>query len=145
MTIWVIGHRSIDEISSVETFLVMWMVGFTLNVLTLLALTLIIGILVDNSIVIIENIERHLRMGKTPKRAAVDGPSEIGLAALAITLTDVIVYVPVAFTSGIIGQFFFNLAVTPTGVTKGNEVVARAIPQGNGLDDILRYGHDDFI
>ncbi|MEM7030620.1 MAG: efflux RND transporter permease subunit [Chloroflexota bacterium] len=103
--------------SLISTFLVMWMAGFTLNVLTLLALTLIIGILVDNSIVVIENIERHLRMGKTPKRAAIDGPSEIGVAALAITLTDVIVYVPVAFTSGIIGQFFFSYGITIVAAT----------------------------
>ena len=71
----------------------------------------------DNSIVVIENIERHLRMGKTPKRASIDGPSEIGVAALAITLTDVIVYVPVAFTSGIIGQFFFSYGITIVAAT----------------------------
>ena len=98
--------------SLLSTFLVMWMVGFTLNVLTLLALTLVIGILVDNSIVVIENIERHLGMGKTPKQAASDGPAEIGAAAISITLTDVIVYVPVAFTSGIVGQFFFSYGIT---------------------------------
>ena len=98
--------------SLLATFLVMWALGFSLNVLTLLALTLIIGILVDDSIVVLENIERHLRMGKKPPQAAIDGRSEIGLAAIAITLTDVVVYVPVAFTSGIIGQFFRSYGIT---------------------------------
>lgn len=98
--------------SLLATFLVMWALGFSLNVLTLLALTLIIGILVDDSIVVLENIERHLRMGKEPDQAAIDGRSEIGLAAIAITLTDVVVYVPVAFTSGIIGQFFRSYGIT---------------------------------
>jgi HAE1 family hydrophobic/amphiphilic exporter-1 len=98
--------------SLLATFLVMWALGFSLNVLTLLALTLIIGILVDDSIVVLENIERHLRMDKKPPLAAIDGRSEIGLAAIAITLTDVVVYVPVAFTSGIIGQFFRSYGIT---------------------------------
>ncbi|GAB4430809.1 MAG: efflux RND transporter permease subunit [Anaerolineae bacterium] len=98
--------------SIIATFLVMWMLGFSLNQLTLLALTLVIGILVDDSIVVIENIERHLEMHKPPKQAALDGRSEIGLAALTITLVDVVVYLPVAFTSGIVGQFFFSYGVT---------------------------------
>ncbi len=97
-----------------STFLVMWALGFTLNVLTLLALTLIIGILVDDSIVVLENIERHLKMKKDPKQAAIDGRREIGMAAIAITLTDVVVYVPVAFTSGIVGQFFRSYGITIT-------------------------------
>ena len=98
--------------SLLATFLVMWALGYSLNVLTLLALTLTIGILVDDSIVVLENIERHLRMGKKPDQAAIDGRAEIGLAAIAITLTDVVVYVPVAFTSGIIGQFFRSYGIT---------------------------------
>jgi HAE1 family hydrophobic/amphiphilic exporter-1 len=98
--------------SIIATFLVMWALGFTLNMLTLMALTLVIGILVDDSIVVLENIERHLKMKKTPAQAAIDGRSEIGLAAIAITLVDVVVYVPVAFTSGIIGQFFRSYGLT---------------------------------
>ncbi len=98
--------------SIITTFLVMWMLGFSLNQLTLLALTLVIGILVDDSIVVIENIERHLDMKKPPMQAALDGRSEIGLAAITISLVDVVVYIPVAFTSGIIGQFFFSYGVT---------------------------------
>lgn len=98
--------------SIISTFLVMWMLGFSLNQLTLLALTLVIGILVDDSIVVIENIERHLKMKKPPKQAALEGRSEIGLAAITITLVDVVVYLPVAFTSGIVGQFFYSYGVT---------------------------------
>ena len=98
--------------SLMATFLVMWALGYSLNVLTLLALTLIIGVLVDDSIVVLENIERHLRMKKSPRRAAIEGRSEIGWAAIAITLVDVVVYVPVAFTSGIVGQFFRSYGIT---------------------------------
>lgn len=98
--------------SIIFTFLVMWMLGFSLNQLTLLALTLVIGILVDDSIVVIENIERHLEMNKPPMQAALEGRSEIGLAAMTITLVDVVVYLPVAFTSGIVGQFFYSYGVT---------------------------------
>ncbi len=98
--------------SIISTFLVMWMLGFSLNQLTLLALTLVIGILVDDSIVVIENIERHLKMKKPRKQAAIDGRREIGLAAITITLVDVVVYLPVAFTSGIVGQFFYSYGVT---------------------------------
>jgi HAE1 family hydrophobic/amphiphilic exporter-1 len=98
--------------SIMSTFLVMWALGFSLNVLTLLALTLTIGILVDDSIVVIENIERHLKMKKKPKQAALDGRAQIGLAAITISLVDVAVYVPVAFTSGIVGQFFRSYGIT---------------------------------
>jgi HAE1 family hydrophobic/amphiphilic exporter-1 len=96
----------------ISTFLVMWILGFSFNQLTLLALTLVIGILVDDSIVVIENIERHLDMKKPPMQAALEGRSEIGFAAITITLVDIVVYLPVAFTSGIIGQFFFSYGVT---------------------------------
>jgi HAE1 family hydrophobic/amphiphilic exporter-1 len=98
--------------SLISTFLVMWVLGFSLNVLTLLALTLTIGILVDDSVVVLENIERHLKMKKKPKQAALDGRAQIGLAAITITLVDVAIYVPVAFTSGIIGQFFRSYGIT---------------------------------
>jgi HAE1 family hydrophobic/amphiphilic exporter-1 len=98
--------------SIVATFLVMWALGFSLNTLTLMALTLVIGILVDDSIVVLENIERHLKMKKSPAKAAIDGRAEIGLAAIAITLVDVVVYVPVAFTSGFVGQFFRSYGLT---------------------------------
>ncbi|MCB9076425.1 MAG: efflux RND transporter permease subunit [Anaerolineaceae bacterium] len=98
--------------SIITTFLVMWMLGFSLNQLTLLALTLVIGILVDDAIVVLENINRHIEMKKPPKQAAIDGRTEIGLAAVTITLVDVVVYIPVAFTSGIVGRFFYSYGVT---------------------------------
>src|SRR6185436_8184743 len=92
--------------------------------LTLMALTLVIGILVDDSIVVIENIERHLKMKKPPRQAALDGRSEIGLAAITITLVDVVIYVPVAFTSGIIGQFFYSYGITIAVTTLASLFVA---------------------
>ncbi len=92
--------------SLVATYGVMMVSGFSLNQLTLLALALSIGVLVDDSIVVLENIFRHLNMGKAPRVAAVDGRSEIGLAALAITLVDVVIYTPLGFLTGIVGQFF---------------------------------------
>lgn len=103
--------------SLLSTFLVMWALGYSINVLTLLAMTLIIGILVDDSIVVLENIERHLKMRKMPKQAAIDGRQEIGWAAIAITLVDVVVYIPVAFTSGIVGQFFRAYGITIVAAT----------------------------
>ena len=98
--------------SLISTFLVMYALGFSLNMLTLLALALTIGILVDDSIVVLENIFRHLGLGEPPREAAINGRSEIGLAAMAITFADVVVYLPVAFMSGIIGQFFREYGIT---------------------------------
>jgi HAE1 family hydrophobic/amphiphilic exporter-1 len=86
--------------------------GFTLNTMVLLALALVVGILVDDSIVVLENIERHLRMRKNPSQAALDGRSEIGLAAVTITLVDIVVFVPIAFMGGIVGQFFRQFGLT---------------------------------
>jgi len=92
--------------SMFATFLPLSLMGYTLNFMTLLGLTLAVGILVDDSIVVLENIERHLRKGEEPKQAAVNGRSEIGLAAIAITLVDVVVFIPIANMGGIVGQFF---------------------------------------
>jgi len=99
--------------SLISTFAVMFALGFTLNMMSLMGLTLTVGILVDDSIVVLENIYRHLELGETPFSAALNGRSEIGLAAIAITLIDVVVYAPVAFMSGIVGQFFqqFGLVI----------------------------------
>ncbi len=103
--------------SLIVTFLGMWMFGFSLNTLTLIALTLVIAIVVDDSIVVLENIERHLKMGKTPVQAAIDGRSEIGMAAITITLVIVVVYLPVSFMSGIVGQFFLQYGITVAAAT----------------------------
>ncbi|MCA2959925.1 MAG: efflux RND transporter permease subunit [Silvanigrellales bacterium] len=98
--------------SVIATFAFIQYMGFTLNIMTTLGLTLAIGILVDDAIVVIENIHRHLEMGKTPIQAAKEGTSEIGLAALAITLAITAVFVPVAFMQGIIGRFFYQFGMT---------------------------------
>jgi multidrug efflux pump subunit AcrB len=100
-------------LSAIPTFFVMQQLGFSLNLVSLLALTLVTGILVDDAIVEIENIVRHQRMGKSPYRAAMEAADEIGLAVIAITLTIVAIFVPVSFMSGIAGQYFkqFGLVV----------------------------------
>lgn len=94
------------------TFLPMYAFGFTLNTMTLLALSLSVGILVDDSIVVLENIYRHLTRGEQPIEAAINGRGEIGLAAVTITLVDVVVFVPIAFMGGIVGQFFKAFGLT---------------------------------
>lgn len=98
--------------SVIFTFVLMYFSNFTLNILTLGGLALGIGMLVDNSIVVIENIYRHLSMGKDPKDAARDGAKEIGLAITASTLTTVAVFLPVVFITGIIGDLFTEFALT---------------------------------
>ena len=104
-------------ISLISTFMVMYFLGFSLNLMSLMALALLIGILVDDSIVVLENIHRHLALGETPWTAALKGRSEIGLAAIAITLLDVVVYVPVAFMSGNIGTLFRQFGLTIAAAT----------------------------
>jgi HAE1 family hydrophobic/amphiphilic exporter-1 len=91
--------------SIMATFFVMWMLGFSVDLLSLMGLSLTIGILVDDSIVVIENITRHREMGKRPDEAALVGRTEIGGAAIAITLVDVVVFAPIAFMGGIVGEF----------------------------------------
>lgn len=104
-------------ISMVSTFTVMHFLGFSLDLISLLALSLTTAILVDDSIVVLENINRHLAMGKNPWQAALDGRTEIGLAALTLTLTDVVVYGPVAFSSGVVGHVFFEFGLTIVAAT----------------------------
>lgn len=96
--------------SLVATFIGMYIFGFTLNLMTLLAMSLVIGILVDDSIVVLENIYRHLEMGKNRRRAALDGRNEIGFTALSITLVDVVVFVPLALSGGIVGNIMSQFA-----------------------------------
>ncbi|SFU17146.1 efflux RND transporter permease subunit [Mesorhizobium sp. YR577] len=99
-------------IAMLGTLAVISFLGFTLNTLSLLALTLSIGILVDDAIVVRENITRHLHMGKSHLQAALDGTNEIGLAVIATTATIVAVFLPVAFMDGIVGRFFYEFGVT---------------------------------
>ena len=103
--------------SLITTFLVMYATGMTLNTISMMALALTIGILVDDSIVVLENIHRHIKMGEHRREAALNGRSEIGLAAMAITLTDVVVYLPVAFMQGSIGQLFQQYGLTIASAT----------------------------
>ncbi|MFE8703611.1 efflux RND transporter permease subunit [Cytobacillus sp. FJAT-54145] len=98
--------------SVIFTFVLMYFADFTLNIMTLGGLALGIGMLVDNSIVVIENIYRHLSMGKDPKEAARDGSKEVGAAITASTLTTVAVFLPVVFITGIIGELFTEFALT---------------------------------
>jgi HAE1 family hydrophobic/amphiphilic exporter-1 len=98
--------------SLVSTFFMMYVMKFTLNIVSTMALALCIGILVDDSIVVLENIDRHLKLGQEPRRAAIDGRREIGMAAIAITLCDVVVFAPVAFLSDLVGQFFRQFGLT---------------------------------
>jgi HAE1 family hydrophobic/amphiphilic exporter-1 len=103
--------------SLVSTFLVMYALGFSLNIMSLMALALMIGILVDDSIVVLENIHRHLQMGENPHQAAITGRGEIGMAAIAITMADVVVYLPIAFISGVLGQLFRQYGLTVVAAT----------------------------
>lgn len=103
--------------SLISTFFVMFLLGFNLDTMSLMALALLIGILVDDSIVVLENINRHLAMGEKPWDAALNGRSEIGLAAIAITFTDVVVYAPIAFMTGNIGQLFREFGLTIVAAT----------------------------
>jgi len=97
--------------SLVSTFIAMYLLGYTLNLMTLLAMSLVIGILVDDSIVVLENIYRHLKMGKGRRKAALDGRNEIGFTALAITLVDVVVFSPVVFVEGTISDILQQFSV----------------------------------
>lgn len=98
--------------SLIATFFVMYMAGFTFNMMSLMGMTLCVGILVDDSIVVLENIHRHLAQGEAAKEAAVAGRMEIGMAAIAITLCDVVVFLPIAFMSSMTGQFFKQFGLT---------------------------------
>ena len=98
--------------SLVSTFFVMYLAGFTFNMMSLMGMTLCVGILVDDSIVVLENITRHLQMGEDPKLAAENGRNEIGMAAIAITLCDAAVFMPIAFMQGMTGQYFRQFGLT---------------------------------
>jgi multidrug efflux pump subunit AcrB len=114
-------------LSAIPAFLGMYVLGFSINVVTLLALSLVIGILVDDAIVEVENIVRHLRMGKTPYQAAMEAADEIGLAVIATTFTLVAVFLPTAFMSGIAGKFFKQFGWTAALAVFASLVVARVL------------------
>ncbi|MEW6511237.1 MAG: efflux RND transporter permease subunit [Bacteroidota bacterium] len=98
--------------SLISTLFFAWLLGYSLNLISLMALALVIGILVDDSIVILENIHRHLEKGQSPVQAAIEGRSEIGFAAIAITLVDVVVFLPISLVGGMIGRIFSEFGIT---------------------------------
>jgi hydrophobe/amphiphile efflux-1 (HAE1) family protein len=98
--------------SVIATFFFMYAIGFTINMMTLMALSLVIGILIDDAVVVRENIYRHMEHGEDPMTAARNGTSEIGLAVMATTFTILAVFLPVGFMTGIVGQFFKSFALT---------------------------------
>ena len=114
-------------LSIIPAFAVTYLMGFTLNVVTLLSLSLVVGILVDDAIVEIENIMRHLRMGKTPYQAAMEAADEIGLAVIATTFTLIAVFLPTAFMSGVPGKFFVQFGWTAAIAVFFSLVVARML------------------
>ena len=98
--------------SIIASFIIMYALNFTLNMVSLLALSLAVGLLIDDAIVVIENIFRHMQQGETPMEAAKAATAEIGLAVMATTFTIVAVFVPIAFTPGIVGRFFYQFGLT---------------------------------
>ena len=98
--------------SLISTFFAMYLAGFTFNMMSLMGMALCVGILVDDSIVVLENIHRHLMQGEPPREAALHGRMEIGMAAIAITLCDVVVFLPIAFMTGMVGQYFKQFGLT---------------------------------
>jgi hydrophobe/amphiphile efflux-1 (HAE1) family protein len=114
-------------LSAIPTFWAMSMMGFSLNLVSLLGITLVTGILVDDAIVEIENIVRHMRTGKSPYRAALEAADEIGLAVIAISLTIVAIFSPVSFMGGIAGQYFKQFGLTVAVAVLFSLFVARLI------------------
>ncbi|HJV75644.1 MAG TPA: efflux RND transporter permease subunit [Noviherbaspirillum sp.] len=114
-------------LSVIPAFIGMYLLGFSINVVTLLALSLVVGILVDDAIVEVENIVRHLRMGKTPYQAAMEAADEIGLAVIATTFTLIAVFLPTAFMSGVAGRFFKQFGWTASLAVFASLVVARVL------------------
>lgn len=114
-------------LSAIPTFWVMDLMGFSLNLVSFLALTLATGILVDDAIVEVENIARHIKMGKTPYRAALEAADEIGLAVIATSFTIIAVFVPVSFMPGIPGQYFIQFGLTVAFSVFFSLLVARLI------------------
>ena len=114
-------------LSVIPAFIGMHLLGFSINIITLLALSLVVGILVDDAIVEVENIVRHLRMGKSPYQAAMEAADEIGLAVIATTFTLIAVFLPTAFMSGIAGRFFKQFGWTAALAVFASLVVARLL------------------
>ncbi|NOS87932.1 MAG: efflux RND transporter permease subunit, partial [Methylococcaceae bacterium] len=128
-------------LSAIPAFIGMAYFGFSVNVVTLLALSLVIGILVDDAIVEVENIVRHLRMGKTPYEAAMEAADEIGLAVVATTFALVAVFLPTAFMSGVAGRFFKQFGWTASLAILASLVVARMLTPMMSAYLLKNLGH----
>ncbi|MBY8826845.1 efflux RND transporter permease subunit [Hephaestia mangrovi] len=128
-------------LSAIPTFWFMDLLGFTLNQMTLLALSLVAGVLVDDAIVEIENIVRHMRMGKSAYQAAIDAADEIGLAVLATTMSIVAVFLPVGLMPGISGQFFKNFGLTVVAAVLMSLAVARMVTPMIAAYFLKSFGH----
>ena len=114
-------------LAALPTFAFMQWLGFTLNQISLLALSLITGVLVDDAIVEVENITRHMKMGKSAFRAAMDAADEIGLAVVACSMCIIAVFLPVSFMGGLVGQFFMQFGFTVAVAVFMSLLVARLI------------------
>jgi hydrophobe/amphiphile efflux-1 (HAE1) family protein len=128
-------------LSAIPTFWAMSMMGFSLNLVSLLAITLVTGILVDDAIVEIENIVRHMKMGKSPYRASIEAADEIGLAVMAITLTIVAIFAPVSFMGGIAGQYFKQFGLVVAAAVIFSLLVARLITPMMTAYFLRRHAH----
>ena len=128
-------------LSAIPAFWFMDMLGFTLNSMTLLALSLVAGVLVDDAIVEIENIVRHMRMGKSAYQASIDAADEIGLAVLATTMAIVAVFLPVGLMPGVSGQFFKNFGLTVVVAVLMSLAVARLITPMLAAYFLKAFGH----
>lgn len=130
-------------LSIFPAFWVMDLLGFSLNLVSFLAITLSTGILVDDAIVEIENIVRHMRMGKTPYRAALEAADEIGLAVIAISLTIIAIFAPASFMSGIAGQFFKQFGITVSVQVFFSLLAARFVTPVLAAYFLKDHPHDD--
>ncbi|MBS1210442.1 MAG: family transrane transporter [Proteobacteria bacterium] len=132
-------------LSILPAFIVMYLAGFSLNMISLLALALVVGILVDDAIVEVENIARHLQMGKTPYQAAMEAADEIGLAVIATTFTLVAVFLPTAFMGGIPGKIFRQFGVTAAAAVLASLLVARLLTpmMAAYFMKVTKYEHKD--
>jgi multidrug efflux pump subunit AcrB len=130
-------------LSIIPTFIVMYFSGFSLNIVSLLALSLVVGILVDDAIVEVENIARHLRMGKTPNQAAMEAADEIGLAVIATTFTLVAVFLPTAFMGGISGKVFRQFGITAATAVLASLLVARLLTPMMAAYFMKDLGHEE--
>ena len=132
-------------LSAIPTFAFMSWMGFTLNSITLLALSLVAGVLVDDAIVEIENIVRHMRMGKTPYQAALDAADEIGLAVVATSATIIAVFLPVSFMGGITGQYFKQFGLTVAAAVFFSLLVARLVTPVIAAFTLKPLGHEPHL